>query len=133
MILIAALALAAAPEEEEPNCKEPRWQPEMTVCAYIDYEKADAAMNAEWKPLLAMMKVRDQEDSKPAGDSRPGFVAALRQGQRAWIKFRDAHCVSEGYFARGGSMEPMVIAGCPEEITKARTKQLHELLEMYQP
>ena len=131
MILIAAFALAAA-VEEEPNCKEPRWQPEMTTCAYIEYEKADAAMNAEWKPLLAIMKDRDK-DFERAGDDRPGFVAALLEGQRAWIKFRDAHCVSEGYFARGGSMEPMVIGGCLEAVTKARTKQLHELLEMYQP
>ena len=131
MILIAALALAAAPEEE-PNCKAPRWQPEMTVCAYMDYETADAAMNAEWKPLLALMKDRDK-DSKPAGDSRPGYVAALLQGQRAWIKFRDAHCVSEGYSARGGSMEPMAINGCLEAVTRERTKQLHDLLEMYRP
>jgi uncharacterized protein YecT (DUF1311 family) len=129
MILIAALALAAA--EEEPNCKDPRWQSEMNACAYIEYEKADAAMNAEWKPLLAIMKDRDKELERN-GDGRPGYVAALLDGQRAWLKFRDTHCVSEGYFARGGSMEPMVINGCLEEVTKARTKQLHELLKMYQ-
>ena len=129
MILIAALALAAA-VEEEPNCKDPRWQSEMNECAYIEYEKADAAMNAEWKPLLAIMKDRDK-DFERNGDDRPGYVAALLDGQRAWLKFRDAHCVSEGYFARGGSMEPLVINGCLEAVTKARTKQLQELLEMY--
>ena len=129
MILIAALALAAA-VEEEPNCKDPRWQSEMNECAYIEYEKADAAMNAEWKPLLAIMKDRDK-DFERIGDDRPGYVAALLDGQRAWLKFRDAHCVSEGYFARGGSMEPLVINGCLEAVTKARTKQLQELLEMY--
>jgi len=42
MILIAALALAAA-AEEEPNCKDPRWQSEMNACAYIEYERADTA------------------------------------------------------------------------------------------
>ncbi len=130
MILIAALALAAA-GDDEPNCKDPQWQSEMNACAYIEYEKADAEMNAEWKPLLAIMKDRDTEFERD-GDGRPGYVTALLDGQRAWIKFRDAHCVSEGYFARGGSMEPMVINGCLEAVTKARTKQLHELLEMYQ-
>ena len=130
MILITALALVAA-AEEEPNCENPRWQPEMTACAYIEYEKADAAMNAAWKPLLAIMKDRDK-DFERNGDDRPGYAAALLDGQRAWLKFRDAHCVSEGYFVRRGSMEPMVVGGCLEAVTKARTKQLQELLEMYQ-
>jgi uncharacterized protein YecT (DUF1311 family) len=130
MILVAALALAAA-AEEEPNCKDPRWQSEMNACAYIEYEKADAAMNAVWKPLLAIMKDRDKDFDR-GGDGRPGYIAALLAGQRVWLKFRDAHCVSEGYFARGGSMEPMVINGCLQEVTKARTKQLQDLLEMYQ-
>jgi uncharacterized protein YecT (DUF1311 family) len=130
MIVIAALALAAA-VQEEPNCKDPQSQSEMSACTYIDYEAADAAMNAEWKPLLAIMKERDK-DFERKGDDRPGYVAALLDGQRAWLKFRDAHCVSEGYFARGGSMEPMAINGCLESVTRARTKQLHELLEMYQ-
>jgi uncharacterized protein YecT (DUF1311 family) len=130
MILIAALGLAAA-MQDEPNCKDPQWQSEMNACAYIEYQKADAAMNAEWKPLLAIMKDRDK-DFERKGDDRPGYVAALLDGQRAWLKYRDAHCVSEGYFARGGSMEPMVVSGCLEAVTTARTKQLRELLEMYQ-
>jgi uncharacterized protein YecT (DUF1311 family) len=130
MILIAVLGLAAA-VQEEPNCKDPQSQSEMSACTYIDYEKADAAMNVEWKPLLAIMKDRDNGFDRN-GDDRPGYVAALLGGQRAWLKYRDAHCVSEGYFARGGSMEPMVINGCLEAVTRARTKQLHELLEMYQ-
>jgi uncharacterized protein YecT (DUF1311 family) len=130
MILTAVLVLAAT-VQEAPNCKDPQSQSEMTVCTYIDFEAADAAMNAEWKPLLAIMKDRDK-DFERAGDSRPGYVAALLRGQRAWIKFRDAYCVSEGYSARGGSMEPMAINGCLGAVTRARTKQLHELLEMYQ-
>ena len=59
MILIAAVALAAV--QAEPNCKEPRWQPEMTTCAYLDYQAADEAMNLQWKPLLARMKERDRD------------------------------------------------------------------------
>ena len=129
MIVIAALALAAA-VQEEPNCKDPQSQSEMSACTYIDYEAADAAMNAEWKPLLAIMKERDK-DFERKGDDRPGYVAALLDGQRAWLKFRGAHCVSEGYFARGGSMEPMQLYGCEAKLTNERTKQLHELFELY--
>ena len=130
MILIAAIALAAA-VEEEPDCKEPRWQAEMNACAYIEYEKADAEMNAAWKPLAAIMKDRDK-DSEKDGDKGPGYFAALFKGQQAWLKFRDAHCETEGNFAYAGSMQPTIINNCLEELTKARTKQLQELLEMYQ-
>ena len=129
MILIAALALAAV--EEEPNCHDPRSQPEMNACAYIEYEKADTAMNAAWKPLLAIMKDRDK-DFDPKGVAEPGYVAALLEGQRAWLKFRDTHCLAESYFVRGGSMQPLVFNGCLEEVTKARVKQLQGLLELYQ-
>jgi uncharacterized protein YecT (DUF1311 family) len=129
MILIAALALAAS--VEEPYCKQPRWQSEMNACTYIEYEKADAAMNAAWKPLAAIMKDRDK-DSEKDGDAGPGYFAALFKSQQAWLKFRDAHCETLGNFAYAGSMQPTVYNMCLEELTKARTKQLQELLEMYQ-
>jgi uncharacterized protein YecT (DUF1311 family) len=114
MILIAAVALEAF--QAEPNCREPRWQPEMNECAFLEYQAADKAMNLQWKPLLAKMKERDK-DFDAGADTGPSYLDALLASQRAWLKFRDAHCVSEGYFARGGSMEPMVIGNCLEHIT----------------
>jgi len=129
MFLIATLALAAL--QADPGCKDPKSQHEMNACAYGDYQRADAAMNRQWKPLLAKMKERDK-DFEPNGDSRSSYVDALLESQRAWLKFRDAHCVAEGYFARGGSMEPMVVGNCLEHLTVDRTKQLHDLLEMFE-
>ena len=128
MILIAAVALMAV--QAEPNCQDPKSQPEMNHCSHLAYEAADAAMNIQWKPLAAKMQERDKDFG--VADKRLSYLDALLASQRAWLKFRDAHCVSEGYFARGGSMEPMVVSGCLEQITLARTKQLHELLEMFE-
>ena len=127
MILIAAMALAAL--QADPECKDPVSQHQANACAYGDFERADAAMNRQWKPLLAKMKERDKE---PDADGRIGYAAALLAGQRAWLKFRDAHCVSEGYSVRGGSMEPMTVSSCREQLTVDRTKQLHDLLEMFE-
>ena len=47
------------------------------------------------------------------GDDRPGDEATLREAQRAWVAFRDAHCRLEGYEARGGTMEPLVDDSLP--------------------
>ena len=131
MIILAALALATVQAEEKPNCDDPKSQPEMNACAFAAYEVADAAMNRQWKPLLAKMKERDTDFDREF-DKGPSYVDAMMASQRSWLAFRDANCVPEGYFARGGSMEPMVVGNCLEQVTIARTKQLHELLEMYE-
>jgi uncharacterized protein YecT (DUF1311 family) len=57
-------------------------------------------------------------------DSGPGEEASLREAQRAWVAFRDAHCRLESYEARGGSMQPMLDAGCRATLTRARTAEL---------
>ena len=126
MIWVAALALAQA----EPNCIAPTIQPEMNACAFIAFDKADAAMNRAWAPLVAKMKERDRDFDRGA-DKRFSYHEALVASQRAWLKFRDAHCKTEGYFARGGSMEPMVLGQCLEQVTATRTRQLQELLERF--
>ena len=58
-----------------------------------------------------------------------GAEEALVKAQRAWVNFRDAECEAAGFQARGGTMEPMLVAGCIAELTDARTKQLKELAE----
>jgi uncharacterized protein YecT (DUF1311 family) len=51
----------------------------------------------------------------------------LRDAQRAWVTFRDAHCTLQGYNdARGGSMEPMSFNICRASVTRERTAQLRD-------
>jgi uncharacterized protein YecT (DUF1311 family) len=58
------------------------------------------------------------------GDGRPGYEETLKKAQRAWIAYRDAVCEYEGYEARGGTMEPMLVNGCLARLTRTRTKEL---------
>lgn len=120
LVVLASQASAAI------NCREPGNQSEMTYCAWQDYKRADAVMTRQWQIAVANAKAADKEP-RMSWDKRPSYFAALLEGQRAWLKFRDAHCVSEGYEARNGSMEPMLIAACKEELTKVRTRQLQDL------
>ena len=130
MILATMLALTAAAQNPEIDCDKAMAQFEFNACAYKEFERADAAMNAQWKVTAARMKKIDAEFDRTQ-DNRPGYFDTLLAAQRAWLTYRDQHCASEGYTMRGGSAEPMVISGCQTQLTDARTKQLKDLLEEY--
>ncbi len=125
MILLSLALAAGAPDW---NCADPQAQQEMNWCAAEEFRKADAALNAQWKLTSLEMKQRDVRDGKPE-DGRPGHMATLLAAQRAWLKYRDAHCDLEGYRFRSGTMEPLLVATCRTELTEARTKQLKDLIE----
>ena len=52
----------------------------------------------------------------------------LRAAERAWVDYRNAQCTFEGASAEGGSMQPMVIAGCAKALTLRRTAELKAIL-----
>lgn len=125
ILLVALLALAAAHPAPDPRCASAVTQ-DLNACAGADWQRADAAMNAQYRAVMAKMKAADA-DPQPDATTGPSYAAALLASQRAWLAFRDAECVSEGYRYRGGSMQEMAELGCKASVTKARTKQLHDL------
>ncbi len=113
----------------EHNFSDPQTQMDMNFCAAIEFERADIALNAAWPRVIASARADDRAVDR-RHDRRPGSEAKLREAQRAWILFRDAHCTLEGYDqARGGSMEPMVYGGCRARLTRERTRQLTQIDE----
>jgi len=107
-------------------------QQAMNMCAAEEFAKADAALNAQWKETRLTMKGRDQRWAKyntPERDRRPGYFASLLEAQRAWLAYRDAHCRLDGYFARGGSLEPLLVSTCKTALTEERTRELRSLVE----
>lgn len=134
--MIEALVLAAVgtavpvPADSGWNCANPTAQQEMNYCSARAFEKADAVMNAQWKITAAAMN----EIDKPMGgrayeDGQPGYFDALLKAQRAWISYRDAQCTSEGFYARGGTLQPLLISTCKTRLTEERTRQLKSLTE----
>ena len=131
MAVLAALALLAAQQEPDTrwNCDDPMAQVEMNACAAIDFEAADAELNAAWSGLIEGARAADREIDRDY-DQRPTREAKLREEQRAWISFRDAHCTYLAYGeARGGSMEPMSYEGCRAQLTRERLRQLTGAVE----
>lgn len=125
--MIFTVAMLILMQTPDIDCQDPSNQMEMTFCAHEDFVDADALMNAQWALTSAEMKLRD-EGFDPSWDDRPGYFETLLDAQRAWLAYRDAHCLSEGYAARGGSMEPMLVSGCKAHLTRLRTAELEQLM-----
>ncbi len=90
-------------------------QAQMTRSAIADFAKADRELNRVYKVLTGRL------DST----SRQKLVKA----QRAWLAFRDADAALAGDIeARGGSMEPMLVAFRKQELTEARTRDLRQMI-----
>lgn len=126
MMLMSLMLLAAAAQEPEVDCDNPQYQVEMNFCAGRDFDAADAELNAQWKLTVAALKARDKDIDR-SYDSQPTHYDTLLAAQRAWLTYRDQHCLSESFAARGGSMAPMLHSGCMARLTQLRTAELKEL------
>jgi uncharacterized protein YecT (DUF1311 family) len=127
-LLILAQGVTSADVECDQAKADQGIQYAMNLCAHKDYLIADEALNVQWKITAAEMKLRD-ENFESTWDERPGYFQTLLDAQRAWIAYRDTHCTSEGYYARGGSLEPLLVSTCKTKLTKERTEQLQFLIE----
>ena len=126
MLIAGILAASPALAEDKIDCANAMAQMELNMCAYQEFEKADAELNAVWKQAKASA---DGLDSQEDEESRKGAAKALLAAQRGWIAYRDGACELAGWEAHGGSMEPMVVSGCLAEKTRARTKELQEFVK----
>jgi uncharacterized protein YecT (DUF1311 family) len=111
-LLSRALGMLALPAAFLPA----QTQSDRSQDACAQYKKADQSLNATYA------KVREDY----AKDSQ--FLAKLKQAQRAWIAFRDAHL--EARFppadkpAQYGSVYPTCRCHVLTELTEQRTKEL---------
>ena len=73
--------------------------------------------------------MRALDGDEPAPDGQPGYVDTLRAAQRAWLTYRDQHCLAESFIARGGSMQASAEHLCKSYLTHQRTFELSELTQ----
>jgi uncharacterized protein YecT (DUF1311 family) len=127
LLALTLLCTVASPlaAEEKLDCENVMAQQDMTICAGRDYDAADAELNAVWKEARAAAKAEDAEYQ----DDLKGAEKALLAEQRGWIAYRDGHCELAGFEARGGSMEPMLVAMCLAETTRLRTQELRRYID----
>ena len=118
--VLASCFFVSAAQAQDADCTNPQTQLEMTQCAQQDWQATDANLNEAYK--AAQVAMAEIDASLP--DAEKGAATGLRDGQRAWITYRDAACATEGYLSHGGSVEPMVVAYCLARLTKARAADI---------
>lgn len=113
--IIYAIALLAMPVNAQvTDCNDAIDQSTMNQCAEQDFKAADARLNSTYKALTQQLDTDSLE--------------RLKQAQRAWISYRDAQCAFESEPSQDGSIYPMILANCLEEITNAQTSVLERHL-----
>jgi len=90
-------------------------QVEINLQTAAELKKADAEMTKAYKEA---MSYQDEKGKK-----------LLLEAQRAWIKYKEAHCRSAANSMEGGSGHPQAMNTCMAALTKARTAELYELFE----
>jgi uncharacterized protein YecT (DUF1311 family) len=133
--MVLALSITGIADErwaiaQEIDCSDPQDQSSMTQCAFKAWEEADKELNDRWKIAIGEARDADAEMKSWGDDGRPGHEETLRNAQRSWITFRDSQCEYEGFEARGGTMEPMLVGLCLERLTRERTRQLEDAWSM---
>ena len=115
LLWLAGTSVSAQKQKKPDPCANPQTQTEMTQCAAEAYKAADKVLNQVYQQLVA--KLDDEEK------------AQLKEAQTAWLKYRDTNCdfVADQY--KGGTMRPMIYAGCLAEVTKNRTSELREQIK----
>lgn len=124
----AILFLLSSPASSQDwDCSKPENLPQqgMNICAFQDFQNADVDLNDFYK--IAREELRSI-DGYLAKDMQGGAIA-LRDAQRAWVTYRDRSCEAEGFVARGGSLEPLLVSSCKARLTRQRTEDLRSAFE----
>jgi uncharacterized protein YecT (DUF1311 family) len=125
LVLAASVAWSLAPE-----CAALVTTSDINRCEGQAFQKADRALNVQWKASLAAMKRRDAGLQDPRSHP-PSYTEALIAAQRAWLKFRDTNCLVWGYRVRGGTAQPAREMACQTSVTLERIRELRDQVKRY--
>jgi uncharacterized protein YecT (DUF1311 family) len=105
--------VAQSKDSADTVCNAANTQIEINQCYGDAYQKADKDLNRLYS--------RVTKKQNAAG------LARLQLAQRAWLKYRDAHCAAAAAIYRGGSIQPSIRAGCLSRITRTRIDELQHV------
>lgn len=112
--LLAAPAVLAAQDDDPEFCPKGRTQLDMNACAADEWAVADSILNDTYQAVIRIIE--------------PERVDALREAQRAWVRFRDAECEFQASQFGGGSIAPMIELLCRADLTRKRIADFDAVL-----
>lgn len=117
--LVLVLLAAPAAAQEPIDCAIAASTVEMSYCATLDFEAADADLNEAYAAAIDVAQGYE-------GDQE----ASLREAQRAWIEFRDRACEAEALLFEGGTAQPMTGTACLARLSEERAEHLWSYADM---
>jgi uncharacterized protein YecT (DUF1311 family) len=112
---VALLACAFTQSLLALNCQNATTTVEMKECASADLQKADKALNATYKKLMAKLDEIAKEK--------------LKKAQKAWIVYRDANAEFSADEMRSGTGEGLLYMSTVTQMTEQREKELAQYLK----
>lgn len=117
LLLLAILVLSpSSPAGAQDACPDNATQTGLNECAADHLRSADERLNDLYADIRRRL----------AGDA--DRTALLLRAQRAWVAFRDAECALAASGAAGGSIQPMIVAGCLDRLTRTRIETFETYL-----
>jgi uncharacterized protein YecT (DUF1311 family) len=125
LLLLAVISGPAAAQDQDPpiDCDDARSTAEMNFCGDKALQAADEKLNEVYKKVLAHIA----ESGIEAPYDSESWEKAMREGQRAWVAFRDADCKGAVPMEwSGGSGAGAAVLGCMTQKTETRADELAE-------
>ncbi|MGO3843685.1 MAG: lysozyme inhibitor LprI family protein [Alcaligenes pakistanensis] len=116
LIALGLSVMASISSVQAADCDSLTDQSAINQCVNNEYKSTDAELNKLYKEISTRLK--DDGDN----------LKALRNAQRAWVSFRDAECDFAAFKTQGGSVHPMLITSCRNELTQTRVKDFKTYL-----
>ena len=128
LFFVAFFMGAAAAQEYDCTDWQGKDQTTMNICSYEEFLKVDKSLNDAWgivKPII-----KNFSDELEELEDKPENLWQSHLGaQRAWVKFRDLHCLTERNLYFRGTIAPTINNTCRTNITKERIKELFRIVE----
>jgi uncharacterized protein YecT (DUF1311 family) len=100
---------------QQTNCTNPQTQTEMNICAGISLQKSNRQLNQVYQTLLPKLSNTEKR-----------LLSAV---QMRWMQFRDNECTFASSRYEGGSIQPLIISTCKDNLTRQRTSDLTAYLQ----
>ena len=118
LLLFALCSLASAQQDNNESClTHAKTQLQLARCSNADFAKADGDLNRIYRELMQKL------------NNDPKAATALRDSQRAWLRYRDAHLKAlHPHPGQEGSSAPACHASQATQLTRNRVEVLEKML-----
>ncbi|WP_395825039.1 lysozyme inhibitor LprI family protein [Collimonas sp.] len=119
LLMAVCLALPAVVFAQVDPCLSQNSTAEMNVCAKIEFDKDEKALNDTYQQLLKQIIKPDQD-----GVRYSEVKKKLIEAHRAWVSFRKKDCDAVYTYNESGTIRTLEFLGCMRAHTVQRTKEL---------